>query len=92
MLFDKDSYSKPISEKLSEYLRDWTNKQDRADVSRITKIGLSTIRDVVYRNNSLTEENSKAIVELMKIAVVNCTNKIAYAKKVKRVFGRQLKS
>lgn len=92
MLFDKDNYGKPISEKLSEYLRDWTDKQDRADVSRETKIGLSTVRDVVYRNNSLTEENSKAILELMKIAVKNCTNKIEYGKRVRKEFEKQLKS
>lgn len=90
MLFDKTNYGNPISEKLAEYLKEWTDNNDRANVAAQTGVGISTIRDVTYRANNLTESNSVAIVELMKIAVKNCTNKIQYAKQVKRELETQL--
>lgn len=85
-LFTEDQFGNPISEKLSKYLRDWTDKEDRANVASMPTVNVSTstIRDVVFRSNNLTKDNSFAILELMKIAVANCNNRIAYAKKVKR--------
>ena len=59
----------PISEKLSLYLRHYTSKGDRADVSIKTGVGASTIRDVVYRNNNLTPDNSRAIYKLIEIGI-----------------------
>lgn len=73
-LFDKEHYGKPISEKLSDYLKKYTNSNDRANAATISGVGTSTIRDVMYRNNSLTEENSKGIIELMRIAIKNAKN------------------
>lgn len=69
---EQDNYGKPISEKLSKYLKKHTTNEDRANVSISTGVGTSTIRDVVYRNNSLTEKNSVAIEELMRFAIKNC--------------------
>lgn len=66
----------PISDQLSEYLRQYTSKGDRADVSIKTGVGASTIRDVVYRNNNLTEDNSRAIYRLINVAIHNGMNSI----------------
>ena len=82
-LFEEDHFGKPISEGLSRYIQKYTDKYDRADVSVKTKVGTSTIRDVVYRTNSLTKNNSKAILELMRISVINCTQRIEKAYKAK---------
>jgi len=82
-LFDKENYGKPISVKLSRYLRAHTNKHDRADVSEKTGVGTSTIRDVIFRVNSLTENNSKAIIPLMRIAIKNCEKSISTSAEIK---------
>lgn len=91
MLFEGKHYGNPVSEKLSNYLRKYTDKFDRANVATKTGIGTSTIRDVVLRTNSLTEKNSKAIIELMRIAVKNCTNRIKGASEVKEDLETMLK-
>lgn len=82
-LFQQESFGKPISEQLSDYLKQYTSNHDRANVAEKTGVSISTIRDVSYRNNMVTENNSIAMLELMKIAVVNCTNTIQHAKKAK---------
>ena len=79
-LFETHHLGKPISIELSEYLKQFTNIHDRIAVSERTSVGPSTIRDLVYRTNVLTVNNSVSIIELMKIAVVNCTNTIQNAK------------
>ena len=77
MIESKEFLGKLISEELSDYLRKYTNKFDRIKVSEMTGInsGTSTIREVIYRNVNLTESNSKAIKELMRIAIKNCMKK-----------------
>jgi len=70
-MFKKNDYGKPISEKLATTLRRNTTKNDYANVASITNISFSTIRDVVYRTNSLTKSNSKAITVLIKVAFEN---------------------
>lgn len=82
-LFKEEHYGKLISTDLANYLRSYTDIMDRAKVSSVTGVGISTIRDVVYQRNTLTENSSAAIIELMKIAVQNCKNSITKAKKVK---------
>ena len=74
-----EQFGSPISEKLSKYLRAYTGKNERADVSRKTGVGSSTIRDVTFRNNNLTEDNSKAIVCLVEIAIEKCSSSIKTA-------------
>jgi len=70
-IFSEEDYGKPISEKLSIILRRNTTKDDFANVATRTNISFSTIRDVVYRTNSLTKSNSKAINALIKVAFDN---------------------
>lgn len=71
MLLPNEQFGSPISDDLSALLIKYTSRDDWADVSRSKAVGSSTIRDVVYRRNSLTESNSKAIVELVRVAVNN---------------------
>lgn len=84
MGFSGENLGVPISERLSSYLRAYTDKYDRANVSRLHNIGTSTIRDVVFRANTLTEYNSQAIEELIKIAISNCDRSIFEAKETKK--------
>jgi len=70
-MFDENDYGKPINEKLAITLRRNTTKDDYANIAGKTNISFSTIRDVVYRTNSLTKSNSKAIAILIKIAFEN---------------------
>lgn len=70
-MFKKDDYGKPINERLSQTLRRNTSKNDFANVAAYTTVSFSTIRDVVYRTNSLTKSNAKAITELIRIAFDN---------------------
>lgn len=76
IILKNEKFGNPISEKLSTYLRTYTGKDDRANVSTVTGVGASTIRDVVFRTNSLTRNNSKGIIELIKLAIHNCENSI----------------
>ena len=69
---DKEFLGKPISLELSIYLQNYASKDDRADVSRATGVGLSTLRNLVYRMASITAQNSIAVNELMKTAIKNC--------------------
>lgn len=77
MLFTQNDYGTPISQELSDILKNHTTKDDRANVSIETGVSFSTIRDVVYRNNSLTESNAVAIEKLLLIAKGNCESAIS---------------
>jgi len=70
-MFKKEDYGKPIDERLSQTLRRNTSKNDFANVAAHTNVSFSTIRDVIYRTNSLTRSNAKAITELIRIAFDN---------------------
>ncbi|WP_299430862.1 hypothetical protein [uncultured Maribacter sp.] len=74
-MLSEENYGKPINEKLSIVLRRNTTKNDFADISAKTNISFSTIRDVVYRTNSLTKSNSKAILFLISRAFDNSLGK-----------------
>ncbi|SDQ15811.1 hypothetical protein [Flagellimonas zhangzhouensis] len=75
LIFSKEDYGSPISERLSEVLRRNLTKNDFANVAIRSGISFSTIRDVVYRTNSLTKSNATAISLLMHAAF---ENSIAY--------------
>nr|WP_298995947.1 hypothetical protein [uncultured Allomuricauda sp.] len=70
-IFSKEEYGKPISEQLSTVLRRNVSKDDYADIASRTSVSFSTIRDVIYRTNSLTKTNAKAISLLIHIAFEN---------------------
>lgn len=71
IMFKKEDYGKPLNAKLSEILRRTTSKDDIANVSLRSNVSFSTIRDVIYRTNSLTKSNSKAIALLVHVAFEN---------------------
>lgn len=81
---------KPISTLLSTYLREWTSDKDISEVANKVEMSFSSVRDLRLGKNSITDNNEKVVTELLKIAVKNCTNKIAYAKKSIKVFENQL--
>ena len=75
MIFNESEYGKPISEHLSEVIRWNVSKNDYANVAIQSHVSFSTIRDVVYRTNSLTKMNAQAIALLIHAAF---ENSIAY--------------
>lgn len=89
-MFEKEDYGKPINEKLSQTLRRNTTKDDFANVAAHTNVSFSTIRDVVYRTNSLTYSNSKAIRELIKVAFDNSLARQLQSEDDKRFLNRLL--
>lgn len=70
-IFLNEDYGKPISERLSIVLRRNVSKNDFANIATRSNISFSTIRDVVYRTNSLTKANAKAISLLIHAAFEN---------------------
>lgn len=89
-MFEPEDFGKPIYEKLSVILRRNTTKDDFANVAASTGISFSTIRDVVYRTNSLTYSNSKAIQELIKVAFDNALARQLLSATDKRFLNRLL--
>ncbi|TMM58875.1 hypothetical protein FEE95_05435 [Maribacter algarum] len=89
-MFDPEEYGKPINERLSIILRRNTTKDDFANVAAITNVSFSTIRDVLYRTNSLTYSNSKAIRELIKIAFDNALARQLQAENDKHFLNKLL--
>ncbi len=70
-MFLEEEFGKPISEQLSTILRRNASKDDFANIAGRSNISFSTIRDVVYRTNSLTKANAKAISLLVHTAFEN---------------------
>ncbi len=70
-IFSKEDYGKPLNEGLSQILRRNVSKNDYANVATRSNVSFSTIRDVVYRTNSLTKVNAKAISLLIHAAFEN---------------------
>ncbi|MFS4492830.1 hypothetical protein [Maribacter sp. 2308TA10-17] len=89
-MFEPEDYGKPISERLSTILRRNATKDDFANVAADTRVSFSTIRDVVYRTNSLTYSNSKAIRELIKVAFDNALAHQLQAENDKRFLNKLL--
>ncbi|MGB5820100.1 MAG: hypothetical protein WBG90_11505 [Saonia sp.] len=87
-MFAENDYGKPISERLSTILRRNTAKDDFANIAARTNISFSTIRDVVYRTNSLTKSNSKAIGKLIEIAFANSMGRQLLAENDKAFLDR----
>ena len=71
LIFKKDDFGKPINESLSQIIRRNVSKDDYANIAIKSNVSFSTIRDVVYRTNSLTKANAKAISLLIYAAFEN---------------------
>ncbi|MEN1784663.1 MAG: hypothetical protein AAGF77_05930 [Bacteroidota bacterium] len=70
-MFADEDYGRPINERLSTILRRTTSKDDLANIALRSSVSFSTIRDVIYRTNSLTKSNAKAIALLVHVAFEN---------------------
>tara|TARA_R110000803_G_scaffold69058_2_gene131213 strand:+ start:3923 stop:4213 length:291 start_codon:yes stop_codon:yes gene_type:complete len=67
-----ERYGSPISLRLSQHLKEYTNIHNRGEAARFTSVGLSTINQVIQMVNSLTKDNERAIVYLLGVAIENC--------------------
>jgi hypothetical protein len=89
-LFKPENFGKPLNVELSNYLNSYIGKNEYANVSEKTGVSISTIKFVVLRVNTLTENNSVAIIELMKIAVEKCNTSMQNAKEAKKFLEKNL--
>ena len=80
-------YGVPIDEKLSEYLKLYNSTGDRANASAKTGLGASTLRDVTYRLNNLTENNERGVLALIETAVANAQKQIIDAQEAIEFFN-----
>lgn len=71
-IFSEEDYGKPINDQLSKILRRNVSKNDYADIASQSEVSFSTLRDVIYRTNSLTKGNAKGISLLIQTAFENC--------------------
>jgi len=90
-VFQHEDFGKPISERLSIILRRNTSKNDYANIALKSSVSFSTIRDVVYRTNSLTKSNAKAIVLLVHVAFENSIALKLQAESDTEVLNKMLK-
>lgn len=89
-LFKEEDLGKPIEDKISNYLKMNTSRKDIAKASTLSGVGTSTIRDVAFGYNSLTESNSKGIEQLLIIAKENFTQKINASSEVNQFLEQNL--
>lgn len=90
MLFEKKDFGKTISQKLSAYIKTHTGKVDHAEVASELGVSPSTIRDVIYRTNVLTERSAPAIIEMMRRAIKNCDQSINDSREAKEFLAWEL--
>lgn len=86
----KFKYGQPISVKLSNYLRDFTTKEDVADVSTETGVSISTLNYVKRRANNVSENNEIGIISLAKKALSNAEERRKEALKCKKELSQIL--
>lgn len=89
-VFKQEDFGKPLNEKISEYIKKNTGRKDIATASLASGVGTSTIRDVAFGYNSLTESNSKGIEQLLLIAKKNFTEKINAGREVDKYLEENL--
>lgn len=81
--------SQPISPVLSDFLKEFTSKDDRADVAN-SGVGVSpsTLRELTYRNASVTDNSLPALKLLLITASQNAEAKIKLAKSCKKEIAK----
>lgn len=67
-----ETVGKLISPRLSEILKTYTSREERFEVSDKTEMSNSIVNQVIARQSTLTDGNSEAVKELVKIAFRNC--------------------
>ncbi|MFP7656132.1 hypothetical protein [Chryseobacterium proteolyticum] len=64
-------HGQPISLKVSDYLKEFTTREDIADVSTETGVSISTLNYVKRRANNVSEGNKPGIIKLIERAYKN---------------------
>ena len=90
MLFEEKHFGKVISEELSKKIRAHTGVDDRFIASAITDVSESLVRQVIFRRAVLTEKNSIAVIEMLRLALENSRKKISTARESIEYFEEQL--
>ncbi len=67
-----EQFGSIISKKLSEFIQKYSTTDDRKEISRSTGISYSTVRYLINRSNSLTEDNSVALIAMIEKSIENC--------------------
>ncbi len=78
-MFTQKSYKKVLPEALCDMLNRNTDSRDCSRAAELGDISPSLVTKLIYRRTTLTENNYKAIVELAKIAKLNCETTIRKA-------------
>lgn len=68
-------HGQPISLRLSDLLKEFTTREDVADVSTETGVSISTLNYVKRRANNVSEGNEKGILLLTKKAYENAKSR-----------------
>ncbi|OPB96877.1 hypothetical protein BAS10_07455 [Elizabethkingia meningoseptica] len=71
--------NQPINNSLSEYLKEFTSNNDRADIHIETGVSASLLKDLIYRRRNVTEDNRKGLIALINVARSNASNQISLA-------------
>ncbi len=91
MLTDETNYGKFINKSLAGHLLKYTSEDDRKCVSKRTNVGFYTIKNLLYRSNTLTKNSALAIEELRITALHNCEWVIRDAKIAKQYLNSKNK-
>lgn len=73
-----------IPESLSEYLKEYSTKQDRIRVFTETGVGDELLKKIIYQDRKITEDNREALIKLIQIAVSNAEVRIKESRNCKR--------
>lgn len=74
-----------ISPVLSDFLKEFTTKDDRADIMNANVgVGTSTLRELIYRNVPVTDNSLPALKLLLLRASENADAKIKQARNCKK--------
>ncbi len=88
-MFTEKDYGRVLPEQLASVVKRYIDvKNDYTKASEVGGVSPSLVRQVIDRNSTLTENNSKAIVYMVEIAKSNCDRVINQAKKDKRYFNK----
>jgi hypothetical protein len=71
MLFEEKHFGKPISDKLSYILVNYTNEIDRLEAVRGTNITREALGLLIRRGKPVTKENSTILISLSRVAFHN---------------------
>lgn len=87
-----EQIGKPVSDKLSDYLKKFTSEQDRAKASVESGVGFHTLKSLAIGRINITEANVVGLIELVKIAIEKCVTQAKEANVTKAKLQKLLKT